>query len=135
MKKLVPYRLFESTASETIDYLVDKYKELPKKLETQQQTLGKYSSITINIVEPEILSLHKPEWNSYVGSHHWGKKTDYISEDEIWIVSGLNSESFRRILNHEIVEREMMRALQEEHGMDPQTSWEQAHYYVKQMGF
>ena len=29
----------------------------------------------------------------------------------------------------------MMRALQEEKGIDPQTSWEQAHYSVKRIGF
>jgi hypothetical protein len=51
------------------------------------------------------------------------------------VVKGLNEDRFRKLINHEIIEREMMRALEEEQGMDRQTAWEQAHYYVKQMGF
>ena len=89
----------------------------------------------MRVVEPKIISVEMPEWNVYKGSHHWGKKTDYIPEEEIWIVSGLDPKEFRRILNHEIMEREMMRALEEEHGMDRQTAWTQAHFYVKELGF
>ena len=135
MRKIIPFPLFESISSRTIDSLVDDYSALPKNLDVVRKRLGGYSNLDVVIVEPSILSEEKPEWNSYKGSHHWGKKTGYIPENEIWIVSGLGSDVFRRILNHEIIEREMMRALQEEHGMDTESSWEQAHYYVKQMGF
>jgi hypothetical protein len=135
MRKIIPFPLFESISSGTIDSLVDDYSELPKTLDVIKKQIGKYSNLDVVIVEPSIISAEKPEWNNYKGSHHWGKKTGYIPENEIWIVSGLTSDVFRRILNHEIIEREMMRALQDEHGMDTESSWKQAHYYVKQMGF
>lgn len=135
MRKIVPFPLFESLSSRMIDFLVDDYSTLPRNLGVVKKRLGRYSNLEVVIVEPSLLSVEKPEWSGYQGSHHWGKKTDYIPENEIWIVSGLDVDVFRRILNHEIIEREMMRALQEEHGMDAQESWEQAHYYVKQMGF
>lgn len=135
MRKIVPFPLFESLSSRMIDSLVDDYSSLPRNLGVVKKRLGRYSNLEVVIVEPSLLSVEKPEWSGYQGSHHWGKKTGYIPENEIWIVSGLDVDVFRRILNHEIIEREMMRALQEEHGMDAQESWEQAHYYVKQMGF
>lgn len=135
MRKIVPFPLFESLSSRMIDSLVDDYSALPRNLGVVKKRLGRYSNLEVVIVEPSLLSVEKPEWSGYQGSHHWGKKTGYIPENEIWIVSGLDVDVFRRILNHEIIEREMMRALQEEHGMDAQESWEQAHYYVKQMGF
>lgn len=47
----------------------------------------------------------------------------------------LNHKNFRRILNHEIIEREMMGDLQEEKVMDKETAWNQAHFYVKELGF
>lgn len=135
MRKIVPFPLFESLSSRMIDFLVDDYSTLPRNLGVVKKRLGRYSNLEVVIVEPSLLSVENPEWSGYQGSHHWGKKTGYIPENEIWIVSGLDVDVFRRILNHEIIEREMMRALQEEHGMDAQESWEQAHYYVKQMGF
>ena len=135
MKRIIPYSLFESLASNDIDLLVGKYGSLPSPLSEDNVVLGPYRNLTVKVVEPRSLSLKMPEWNIYKGSHHWGKKTDYIPEEEIWIVSGLDLKEFRRILNHEIMEREMMRALEEEHGMDRQTAWTQAHFYVKELGF
>lgn len=135
MKRIVSFKLFESLSSKAIDRLVSDYSSLPKSLSSDIVDLGSYHNLLVKIVDPEIMSTNLPEWKVYIGSHHWGKKTDYIPENEIWIVSGLDLKTFRRVLNHEIIEREMMRALQEEHGMDKQTAWTQAHYYVKQMGF
>jgi hypothetical protein len=135
MKRIVPYRLFESLSSKAIDLLVEDYEDLPRELSEESAILGTYNHLIVRVIEPKLASQSRPEWDTYKGSHHWGKKTDYIPENEIWIVSGLSPNEFRRILNHEIIEREMMRALQEEHGMDPQTSWSQAHFYVKQLGF
>jgi len=135
MKRIVPFQLFESLSSVAIDRLVDDYEVLPKELSEEAEILGAYHHLIVKIIEPKLLSQSRPEWDVYKGSHHWGKKTDYIPENEIWIVSGLEPKVFRRILNHEIIEREMMRALEEEHGMDRQTAWTQAHFYVKQMGF
>lgn len=137
MKNLKNFKsfLFESQSSDMIDSICQEYKNLTFKDPEEFKNCGKYHNIFIKIINPNVISKDKPEWNIYKGSHHWGKKTSYIPENEIWIISGLDEKTFRRILNHEIMEREMMRALQEEHGMDPQTSWEQAHYYLKQMMF
>lgn len=135
MKNLVPYSLFESLSSNQIDELVDTYSKLPRELNKDFEKIGKYGNLKVVILNPTIVKEKLPEWETYKGSHHWGKKTTYIPENEIWIVNGLKPKTFRRILNHEIIEREMMRALEEERGIDKQTAWSQAHYYVKQMGF
>lgn len=137
MKNLKNFKnfLFESQSSDMIDSICQKYKNLEFEDLKDFKNCGKYHNILIKIINREVISKDRPEWNTYVGSHHWGKKTSYIPENEIWIAKGLDPKTFRKVLNHEIIEREMMRALQEEHGMDPQTSWEQSHYYVKQMGF
>ena len=127
--------IFESQSSDSIDEICKKYSELKEVKNKTFYNCGRYHNIFIKIIDREKISGDKPEWNTYIGSHHWGKKTSYIPEDEIWIVSDLDPKNFRKVLNHEIIEREMMRAVQEEKGMDPQTSWEQAHYSVKRMGF
>ncbi len=135
MRYIHTFKLFESKASSSIDQLVDNYSSLPEELDKKSEVIGEYNQIQIRIVNPKILSLYNPEWEKYKGSHHWGKKTSYIPEDEIWIVNGLDPDSFRKILNHEIIEREMMRALQEEIGMDTDSSWSQSHHYLKKIGF
>jgi hypothetical protein len=99
--------------------------------------IGEYEGVKVRVINRGLVSVDHPEWNIYLGSHHWGKKTDYIPEDEIWIVQNPEFDLARvkKLLNHEIIERQMMRALQDDRNMDPQTSWEEAHYYLKQMGF
>jgi hypothetical protein len=137
MKKIASYRIFEKTsvAKSQIDLLSDAYVKKSEVANKYGDAIGKYDLITVKVIDPEFIKFEKPEWSNYIGSHHWGKKTDYIPEYEIWVVKGLNEDRFRKLINHEIIEREMMRALEEEQGMDRQTAWEQAHYYVKQMGF
>lgn len=135
MKNLVSFDIFESKSGDQIEMLTQRYAHLPIDPDFDFFELGKYHDLVVKILNPKIVSLKKPEWNIYKGSHHWGKKTDYIPEREIWIVSGLRAKNFRRILNHEIIEREMMRALEEEKGMDKETAWNQAHFYVKELGF
>lgn len=127
--------LFESKSSDSLDLICKKYSSLFFNRNQVFKSCGKYNGISIKILNREKISEEKPEWNSYVGSHHWGKKTSYIPENEIWIAKGLDPKTFRKVLNHEIIEREMMRALQEENGMDIKSSWKKAHYYVKKLGF
>jgi hypothetical protein len=127
--------IFESQSSDMIDEICKKYSELKEVKNKIFYNCGRYHNILIKIINRKILSKDKPEWEMYMGSHHWGKKTSYIPENEIWISSDLDENNFRKILNHEIIEREMMRALQEEKGMTAKTSWEQAHYSVKRMSF
>ena len=99
--------------------------------------IGEYEGVKVRVINRDLVREDHPEWETYLGSHHWGKKTDYIPEDEIWIVQNPEFDLGRvkKLLNHEIIERQMMRALQDDRNMDTQTSWEEAHHYVKQMGF
>ena len=108
---------------------------LDKVFSKEGDVIGKYGDIKIRVIDKDLLKFDMPEWQNYVGSHHWGKKTNYIPEDEIWLVHGLDEDRVKKLLDHEIIEREMMRALEEDKSMDPQTAWEMAHFYVKQMGF
>ena len=99
--------------------------------------IGEYEGVKVRVINRDLVREDHPEWETYLGSHHWGKKTDYIPEDEIWIVQNpeFDLDRVKKLLNHEIIERQMMRALQDDRNMDTQTSWEEAHHYVKQMGF
>lgn len=133
-KKFLDWVLDESESSHLIDKICSSYEDHQDSLEWKI-FLGTYHGIKIYAVERSHLEVEKPEWRFYLGSHHWGKTTDYIPEDEIWVSKNLDEKTFRRILNHELVEREAMRALEEEKGMTPQEAWTMAHMWVKQMGF
>jgi len=136
MKNILPYHLFESSeSSRLIHQIVKDYMRLAKVSSKKGDVIGKYGDIKIRVIDKDLLKFDMPEWQNYVGSHHWGKKTSYIPEDEIWLVHGLDEDRVKKLLDHEIIEREMMRALEEDKSMDPQTAWEMAHFYVKQMGF
>jgi hypothetical protein len=133
-KKFLEWLIQESESSELLDKICSSY-ESKFSNEGDKKFLGTYHGIKIYSVDRKSLELEKPEWRTYIGSHHWGKQTDYIPEDEIWISDDLDSAKFRKVLNHELVEREAMRALEEEKGMDSQEAWIMAHMWVKQMGF
>ncbi len=92
------------------------------------------NGLKIVSVERKKLEKEQPEWKEYIGSHHWGKGTNYIPEDEIWIVKGLSRDEFIRVVNHELVEREAMRALIDEKGLTSEEAWEIAHNWVKSIG-
>jgi len=117
--------------------IADKYMLMGDVTNPEGEIIGDYMGVKVRVINRDLVKMSMPEWWTYIGSHHWGKKTDYIPEDEIWIVQKRDFDLHRvkRLLNHEIIEREMMRALEEDLDMDPQTAWEQAHYYLKQMGF
>lgn len=136
MENIIPYHLFESSkSSRLIHQIVDDYINLGNVDSKEGEVIGKYGNIKIRVINKDLLKFDMPEWQNYIGSHHWGKKTNYIPEDEIWLVQGLDGARVQKLINHEIIEREMMRALEDDKSMDPQTAWEMAHFYVKQMGF
>jgi hypothetical protein len=138
MKHIRRYQeLFEARSSvgQALDSLVLAYLDKQGVTHKHGDLIGHLEGVKVKVIDPELLKYEAPEWATYIGSHHWGKQTDYIPDDEVWIVKGLDADRVRKLLNHEFIEREMMRALEEEHGMDRQTAWEQAHYYVKQLGF
>lgn len=119
------------------DKIANAYFQLNQIESKEGVIIGELEGVKVRVINRDLVKKDHPEWGIYLGSHHWGKKTDYIPEEEIWIVQ--NSEfdlaRVKKLLDHEIIERQMMRALQDDRNMDPQTSWEEAHYYLKQMGF
>lgn len=80
-RKIVPFPLFESLSSRMIDTLVDAYSPLPRNLGVVKKGLGRYSNLEVVIVDSSLISVKKPEWGGYKGSHHWGNKTGYIPEN------------------------------------------------------
>ena len=127
------WSISESESSNLIDKICHSF-SMSKK-DKDKELLGTYHGIKVYIIDRSKLQVKYPEWRFYLGSHHWGKKTDYIPEDEVWVASDIIDPEFRRILNHELIEREAMRALEEEKGMDKNDAWIMAHMWVKQMGF
>jgi hypothetical protein len=52
----------------------------------------------------------------------------------VWIAKGLDDATFVRVVNHEIIERSMMKGLVQK-GMSSEEAWSIAHPRVKSMGF
>lgn len=119
------------------DKIANAYFQLDQIESKEGVIIGEIEGVKVRVINRDLVRGDHPEWDIYLGSHHWGKKTDYIPEEEIWIVQNPEFDLARvkKLLDHEIIERQMMRALQDDRNMDPQTSWEEAHYYLKQMGF
>ena len=119
------------------DSIAEKYFKIGEIDKKEGEVIGEYEGVKVRVINRDLVRDEMPEWGIYIGSHHWGKKTDYIPEDEIWIVQNpeFDIKRVKKLLDHEIIERQMMRALEDDRGMDPQTAWEEAHYYLKQMGF
>jgi hypothetical protein len=131
MKHIREYKYFNPDKGAYIDLgqIVQMYeKALGDKVE-----VGVIDGIKIIAVNREKLGIEKKEWRKYIGSHHWGKKTSYIPEDEVWISMGLDSKKFVRLIHHELIERNIMRKLIN-HGMSTLDAWKNAHYMVKSMG-
>jgi hypothetical protein len=87
--------------------------------------------IKVYLIDSFILSQEYPVWNDYLGSHHYGKKSSHIPEDEIFISDKTPSEEIKRVILHEYVERAIMKVLETQYDMSPEQAWEIAHYFVK----
>ena len=133
MKHILTYSelLNESKTSDSIVSLIQTYKNPAG----DHQSLGAINGIKVVSINRDKLAQKYPEWEEYLGSHHWGKGTKYIPEDTIWIAQGLSENEFIRVVNHELIEREAMRALEDNQGMTPEQAWEVAHNWVKSIGF
>ena len=81
------------------------------------------------------MSKKYPVWNDYLGSHHYGKKSSHIPKDEIWISDKVSDRDLNGVIQHEVIERAIMRALQKFYGMTPEESWEIGHNVSKKLGF
>jgi hypothetical protein len=97
--------------------------------------ISSIDGIKIRIIDSEIVSKIFPVWENYLGSHHYGKKSGHIPENEIWISNKVPEKNLDKIIQHEIIERVIMRALQKYKGMDTEYSWDIAHNFVKNIGF
>jgi len=130
MKHLLPHPINESI--DPVEELLPLYKSLHDPI----QPLGKIGRIEVISVDRGQLAKQHPEWSikKYIGSHHWGKGTQYIPQDQVWIAQGLDDATFVRVVNHEVIERSMMRELVQK-GMTSEEAWSIAHPRVKSMGF
>jgi hypothetical protein len=91
--------------------------------------------IKVRIIDSEIVSKIYPVWKNYLGSHHYGKKSSHIPKNEIWISNKVSEKDLDKIIQHEIIERSIMRALQKYKDMNTEDSWDIAHNFVKNIGF
>ena len=104
-------------------------------IDKNSKIISSIDGIKIRIIDSEIVSKIFPVWENYLGSHHYGKKSDHIPENEIWISNKVPEKNLDNIIQHEIIERVIMRALQKYKGMDTEYSWDIAHNFVKNIGF
>ena len=128
MRHLIPHPINES--SDPVQDLLPLYKTKHDPI----QPLGKIGQIEVVSVDREHLVKQHPEWSKYIGSHHWGKKTQYIPPHQIWVAQDLDDDTFVRVVNHEIIERRMMKELVQK-GMTSEEAWAIAHPRVKAMGY
>ncbi len=128
MKHITPYHIYESVSQ--VEALVPLY----QRAKGEMVELGSVYGVRVIAVDRALVSEKYPEWEEYIGSHHWGKRSSYIDPDAVWVAQGLSTSEFIRVVNHELIEREAMRALQDQ-GMTPEESWSLAHPMVKSMGF
>lgn len=128
MRHLLPHPINES--SDPVQDLLPVYKTKHDPI----QPLGKIGQIEVISVDREQLVNQHPEWSKYIGSHHWGKKTQYIPPHQIWVAQNLDDSTFVRVVNHEIIERKMMKDLVDR-GMTSEEAWAIAHPRVKAMGY
>ncbi len=91
--------------------------------------------IKIRVIDHKRVSKLYPVWNEYLGSHHWGKESLHIPKDEIWISDKVLERDLDIVIEHEIIERAIMRGLQKYKKMTPSESWEIAHYFTRDIGF
>lgn len=91
--------------------------------------------IKIRKIESDYLSKKYPVWNKYLGSHHYGKESSHIPKDEIWISDKVLDRDLDGVIQHEVIERSIMRALQKFYDMTPEESWEVGHNISKKLGF
>lgn len=91
--------------------------------------------IKIRKIESDYVSQKYPVWNDYLGSHHYGKESSHIPKDEIWISDKVLDRDLDGVIQHEVIERSIMRALQKFYDMTPEESWEIGHNISKKLGF
>ena len=128
MRHLLPHPINESI--DPVQDLLPVYKTKHDPI----QPLGMIGQIEVVSVDREHLVNQHPEWSKYIGSHHWGKKTQYIPKHQIWVAQDLDDSTFVRVVNHEIIERRMMKELVQK-GMTSEEAWAIAHPRVKAMGY
>jgi len=87
--------------------------------------------IKVYLINSSILGQKFHVWNTYLGSHHYGKKSSHIPEDEIFISDRTPDNEIERVILHEYVERAIMKVLETQYNMSSEQAWEIAHYFVK----
>jgi hypothetical protein len=97
----------------------------------KKQLLTTIDGIKVYLIDSSILSKLYPVWNNYLGSHHYGKESTHIPEDEIFISDKTPLDEIEKVILHEYVERAIMKTLELKYNMSPKQAWDIAHYFVK----
>ena len=93
-----------------------------------QEIIDEIDGIKIRLVSSEDFKGEK-----YIGCHHYGKKCDHIPVDEIWISKEVPEEEREKIINHELIEREIMKRIEQEFKLTPEEAWKIAHPIVDKL--
>ena len=103
--------------------------------DNQSEIISIIDGIIIKKINSDYYSKKYPVWKNYLGSHHYGKESEHIPENEIWISDKVEENKLESVIQHELIERNIMRGLQIYKKMTPKESWEIAHNFVKSIGF
>lgn len=95
---------------------------MPKK-----ELWKQFPDFKVFLIDPNEMAKEFPVWEKYIGCHHYGIQCEHIPENEIWI-SKKASKEVAAILDHEIIEREVMKDLEENKGFTSKQAYEIGHY-------
>jgi hypothetical protein len=95
------------------------------------QLLTVIDGVKVFLVNSDVLEQLHPVWNEYLGSHHYGKESSFIPEDEIFISNKVPVGDLKKVIMHEYVERAIMKVLKLQYSMSPEQAWVIAHYFVQ----
>ncbi len=76
-----------------IEYLNESEFDIDKN----SKIISSIDGIKIRIIDSEIVSKIFPVWENYLGSHHYGKKSSHIPENEVWISNKVPEKNLDKI--------------------------------------
>lgn len=66
--------------------------------------------VKVYLVDAKEAAFYDTRWmlkeHALLGNHNWGNYGEYIEENEIWISNNVKNEDLRRVIFHELLERD-----------------------------